>query len=82
MNNRFFISGRKLVTLYDNDMALYHTPGSDNLYWASTPNFMYDRCVATIYDVLKNISRSLGYSVDIDDLRDDYSLYEFSFVTE
>lgn len=82
MNNTFLISGCKLATLYDNDMALYNTPGSDNLYWASSPNFTHDSCVATIYDVLKNISKSLGYRVDIDDLRDDYSLYEFSFVTK
>jgi hypothetical protein len=82
MNNTFFISGCKLATLYDNDMALYHTPGSDNLYWASSPNFTYDRCVATIYDVLKNISKSSGYSIDIDDLRNDYSIYDFNIITE
>lgn len=48
-------------------LNLYWTPGAASPYWASHPNFMYDRCVATPYDFLQ----AAGYDCFNDD--HDYS---------
>jgi hypothetical protein len=46
------MTGERLAAMSDNDMAVYHTPGASNVYWASGPSFMYDTCVATVKDFL------------------------------
>ena len=40
----------ELAAMDDNGMGLYATPGADRPYWASQPSFMYDECVASVYD--------------------------------
>jgi hypothetical protein len=39
-----------LARVDSNGLRLYATPGSNKPYWASTPSFMYDVCVATVSD--------------------------------
>lgn len=59
------ISGERLMAMYDNDMGVYLTPGADQPYWASGPNFQNDYCVATAHDIIGSVEMDM----DMDDLR-------------
>jgi phosphoribosyl-AMP cyclohydrolase len=69
------ITGERLMAMYDNDMALFVTPGAEEQpYWASRPNFQDDYSVATAGAVVEFVS--IEYGTDEDDLRTDETVYE------
>ena len=69
------ITGSQLMAMYDNEMAIFVTPGAeDRPYWASRPSFQDDYAVATAGDIIELISDE--YATDDDSLRTDESTYE------
>lgn len=63
------ITGERLKAMYDNDMAVFATPGASQPYWASRPSFMFDECVATVEDLWKQAESD--YDFDRDDIEDE-----------
>lgn len=77
------ITGERLAAMYDNEMGVYVTPGAEeHPYWDSRPNFMYDYSIGSVWTILDILSEQAGYEVDIDDLRDDETVYEVELETE
>ena len=73
------IAGERLAAMSDNDMSLYVTPGAEERpYWASRPSYQDDYSVATVQDVLDQLSEAAGYDVELDDLRADETPYAFA----
>jgi hypothetical protein len=69
------ITGERLMAMYDNDMDVYATPGASEAYWASRPNFMYDKVVRTAQEIIDDICAD--YGMDEDELRADETPYTF-----
>jgi hypothetical protein len=64
------ITGERLAAMYDNDMSIFVTPGvEEHPYWSSGPQFVYDYGVASVQEIIDQLSEDAGYDVDIDDLR-------------
>lgn len=49
------MTGERLAAMSDNDMAVYCTPGANEVYWSNRPNFVYDVCVAMVEDFLVEV---------------------------
>jgi len=69
------ITGKRLMDMSDNEMDVYATPGASEAYWASRPNFMYDKCIQTAQAIIDDIC--MGYGLDEDDLRKNEDSYTF-----
>jgi uncharacterized protein YihD (DUF1040 family) len=76
------ISGATLATMYDNDMGIYLTPGSTEPYWAAAPSWQNDVALGSAIDVLDALSDIEGYEVDIDDLREDDTIFTVELTDE
>ncbi len=59
-----------LAIIESNSLRLYATPGVEKPYWSSSPNFMYDYCIATFGDFVV----ASGY--------DDLCLYDEEYMNE
>lgn len=70
------ITGERLMAMYDNEMDVYATPGASTAYWASNPNFMYDKCVRAAQKIIDEVC--LEHGLDEDDLRTSEDRFTFS----
>lgn len=52
-----WVDGAELQVMESNDLAIFHTPGSSQVYVASGPSFQNDYAVATPARLL----RAMGY---------------------
>lgn len=52
-----WVDGAKIVQMDQNDMSIFHTPGSSRVYIDSRPQFADDYGVASVADLLD----ALGY---------------------
>ncbi len=64
------MTGERLAAMRDNDMAIYATPGSSAVYWASEANYMYDTCVGTVQDFLDAVGYDELGECDMEEIFD------------
>lgn len=69
-----YVDGNELRTMEDNEMAVWYTPGSSQVYVASQASFRDDTVVATTSDLLA----ALGYDFSDGLNDDDIAEYVFS----
>jgi hypothetical protein len=62
------IDGDKLQQMDVLDLAVYHTPGSSQVYIANGPQFQNDRCVATVQDLLDTLGYDSSDGLDSSDI--------------
>ena len=63
-----YVDGTKLQQMDGFDLAVYHTPGSSQVYIANGPQFQNDRCVATVQDLLDTLGYDTTDSLDSSDV--------------
>ncbi len=52
-----WVDGAQIRTMENNELAVYHTPGSGRVYIDSKPQWQEDYCVASVQELIE----SLGY---------------------
>ena len=63
-----YVDGNKLQQMDGLDLAVYHTPGSSQVYIANGPQFQDDRCVATVHDLQETLGYDSSDGLDSSDI--------------